>query len=183
MAKVGRKHKPGERYPSGGLKPEAPQMALQRRAEILGVGLPANSKNLCAAEFGRSTGILYARGIISWAEKEAGERLRGAWLRFKAYGGIPSRNIRQPGKANHFDPEWEDFEKAQAEYLTFLYTACAGAKSAWLAEDLLNAICFADDLGLCPFLFNNTPNGASYRRIVKDSLAALAKHLSIGERE
>lgn len=176
-SKAGRPRKEGPRTPGGKLRPTdgpTPEALAHRTA----LGVPADRARVT----GSALRVLHENGTLSWAEFQAGESLRAAWLRWRSLSGCPHRTARdRGGRGSDADPAWREFDDATRAYEERLAVALAGCAAHRLLLAYLDQLCFEDVLPAR--LLERSNLGLAHRAMVKAALAALAKHLRIADRE
>lgn len=181
--KPGPKPRPGPRENNGRLKRdnrkpevrvEATKELLDRRAEVVPFALRETQ------DAGKALGILYCRADITWAQKEAGEKLRASWIRWRSLQGIPPRTQTTRGKASSYDPEWTQLDEARQEYEERLKVCMDAGRQYTLIRAILEALCFEDIVPPRVYEIGTVPS--LIRENIRKSLAALATHLGIQER-
>lgn len=191
-AKPGPKPRPGPRENNGRLKrdnrkPEEhygpTDEAIERRKDALRTKGPAQVISFDLAKSqnaGKALGILYCRADITWAQMEAGEKLRASWIRWRSLQGIPPRTQTTRGKASAYDPEWTQLDEARQEYEERL-RVCVNAGGPYvLIRAIIESLCFEDMVPPRVYEIGTVPS--IIRENIRKSLAALATHLGIQER-
>lgn len=178
LKKGGRKREQGERYASGRLKPRdigpTPEL-IARRAEIV----PLYHAKQQAA--GQALGMLYLRADITWAMWQAGESLRQSWYRWRSLQGIPPRTQTTRGKGSDYDPEWEQLDKARAEYEEKMHVCIKATKHSALTRATIECLCFEDIVPPRVYEIGSVPS--LIRECIVKALGDLAAHLHIEDRK
>lgn len=179
MTKPGPKRKEGARYPSGRLKNTddgpTPELIL-RRAEVVPITVAKTP------DAGRALGALYLRADITWAQMQAGEKLRQSWFRWRALKGVPPRSQTTPGirGISSQEPEIDDVIKARQEYEERLNVCLYATQYTEFTRAVLDTLCLEDMIPPAVLQIGSVPDRV--REAIRQSLGALAKHLRIEDR-